>query len=303
MQSLTESGALDVCSDWCDWSHFHHQRGACRCLSMPPRTMEHTSVSLTPALLTAGVTSLHFPRPVHTTYYQKGLLGSTCHMGRCGSGSLEVIPDWDRPPASQGVTPTPNTAPPPPVTSYFLQHQKRLHQPHSCQSFMWAGENIWQPLSARPLFVLQASLSSYKCLTMWLFKVRLKTRVTMSKRVWKFDTKMRKTRTMWKSSPYFLWWLSYKRNILVVLELQYFFPRRKGKILSRYICFILTSQGSRCLNLNHFGGLSEKYLYISMRWEALNWQLIVISPFVFIANNTLPKRCGSNGCDDWLSNL
>lgn len=105
LQSLTESGALDVRSDWCDWSHFHHQRGACRCLSMPPRTMEHTSVSLAPALLTAGVTSLHFPRPVHTTHYQKGLLGSTCHMGRCGAGSLEVILDWDRPPASQGVTP------------------------------------------------------------------------------------------------------------------------------------------------------------------------------------------------------
>lgn len=122
LQSLTESGALDVRSDWCDWSHFHHQRGACRCLSMPPRTMEHTSVSLTPARLTAGVTSLHFPRPVHTTHYQKGLLGSTCHMGRCGAGSLEVILDWDRPPASQGVTP-----PTPPITSYFLQHQNRLH--------------------------------------------------------------------------------------------------------------------------------------------------------------------------------
>lgn len=133
LQSLTESGALDVRSDWCDWSHFHHQRGACRCLSMPLRTMEHTSVSLTPALLTAGVTSLHFPRPVHTTYYQKGLLGSTCHMGRCGSGSLEVIPDWDRPPASQGVTPPRPKHPP--VTSYFLQHQKRLHHRTAAKKF------------------------------------------------------------------------------------------------------------------------------------------------------------------------
>lgn len=87
--------------------------------------MEHTSVSLTPALLTAGVTSLHFPRPVHTTHYQKGLLGSTCHMGRCGTGSLKVILDWDRPPASQGVNSPPQ--PSPPVTSYFRQHQKRLH--------------------------------------------------------------------------------------------------------------------------------------------------------------------------------
>lgn len=110
------------------------------------------------------------------------------------------------------------------------------------QSFMWLGENIWQTLSARPLFVLQASLSSHKRLTMWQFKVRFKTRVTMSKRVWEFDTKMRKMRTMWKSSPYFLWWLYYKRNILVVSEkpgVQYFFHFSR-KILSRYICFILT---------------------------------------------------------------
>lgn len=90
--------------------------------------------------------------------------------------------------------------------------------PCSSQSFMRVGEHIWQPLSARPLFVLQASLSSHKRLTTWLFKVRFKMRVTTSARVWKFDTKKRKTRSMWKSSPYFLWWLYYKRNILVVLE-------------------------------------------------------------------------------------
>lgn len=190
--------------------------------------MKHTSVSLTPALLTAGVTSLHFPRPVHTTHYQKGLLGSTCHMGRCGAGSLEVILDWDRPPASQGVNPPPNT----PGHFRFSPAPKEAPPPHSSQSFMWVGENIWQPLSARPLFVLQASLSSHKLLTMWLFKVRFKTRVTMSKRVLKFDTKMRKMRTMWKSSPYFLWWLYYKRNILVVSEkpgVRYFFHDGKGR--------------------------------------------------------------------------
>lgn len=73
--------------------------------------------------------------------------------------------------------------------------------PRSSQSFMRVGEHIWQPLSARPLFVLQASLSSHKWLTTWLFKVRFKMRVTTSVRVWKFDTKKRKTRSMWKSSP------------------------------------------------------------------------------------------------------
>lgn len=249
---LDWNGALDVRSDWCDWSHFHHQRGACRCLSMPPCTMEHTSVSLTPALLTAGVTSLHFPLPVHTTHYQRGLLGSTCHMGRCGAGSLEVIPDWDRPPASQVVTPTPLghflfSTPPKKVCA------RGRVPPRSSQSFMRVGEHIWQPLSARPLFVLQASLSSHKRLTTWLFKVRFKMRVTTSARVWKFDTKKRKTRSMWKSSPYFLWWLYYKRNILVVSEKAWcpgFFPWWKGKILSRYICFILKLSGSKQVNIS-----------------------------------------------------
>lgn len=131
----------------------------------------------------------------------------------------------------------------------FYSTKKRLRAcgqvpPHSSQSFMWVGEHIWQPLSARPLFVLQASLSSHKRLTTWLFKVRFKTRVTASAQVQIFDTKTGKTRSMWKSSPYFLWWLYYKRNILVVSEKKPwcpgFFPWWKGKILSRYICFILT---------------------------------------------------------------
>lgn len=114
----------------------------------------------------------------------------------------------------------------------------------SSRSFMRVGEHIWQPLSARPLFVLQASLSSHKRLTTWLFKVRFKMRVTTSARVWKFDTKKRKTRSMWKSSPYFLWWLYYKRNILVVSEKnlvsRIFSVMEKGRFLSRYICFVLT---------------------------------------------------------------
>lgn len=51
--SLTGSGTFHSRSDWCDWSHFHHQRGACRCPSMPLCTIELTSLSLPHASLTA----------------------------------------------------------------------------------------------------------------------------------------------------------------------------------------------------------------------------------------------------------
>lgn len=118
-------------------------------------------------------------------------------------------------PRSQPSHPHPQT---PSGHFRFSTAPKEAPPPHSSQSFLWVGENIWQPLGARPLFVLQASLSSHKRLTMWLFEVRFKTRVAMPTRVWKLDTKIRKMKTMWKSSPYFLWWLFYKRNILVVSE-------------------------------------------------------------------------------------
>lgn len=158
LRSLTESGALDVHSDWCDWSHFHHQRGACRCLSMPRRTMEHTSVSLTPALLTAGVTSLHFPRPVHTTHYQKGLLGSTCHMGRCGAGSLEVILNWDRPPASQEVTPHPQH---PRSLPIFYSTKKKKKAPTT-----WTSATTHQPKFYASWW---AHLATIKCSSSFCF--------------------------------------------------------------------------------------------------------------------------------------
>lgn len=64
--------------------------------------------------------------------------------------------------------------------------------PCSSQSFKRVGEHIWQPLSARPLFVLQASLSSHKRLTTWLFKVRFKDEghdVGASSEIWYKDEK------------------------------------------------------------------------------------------------------------------
>lgn len=156
-------------------------------------------------------------------------------------------------------------------------------------------------------------------------------RVTMSVQIKKFDTKIRKAeRAMWKTSPYFLWWFYYQGNwaavcpILVVLDsldAQQLFPEYKGEDLHVCVCVFVCVLGEggltcwrltqehvpplddqnmsislRCFNTNPLWGMSETYLYLSLRWRALNRQFISLSHFrlCFLADkwHLLPKPSG-----------
>lgn len=192
------------------------------------------------------------------------------------------------------------------VTSYLPQFQKR-RCPHSSgvlhrsESFMWVGIHIWQLLR----FPLPCSPSSNKQLTLWQFKVRFGFRVTMCVQINTFDTKIRGA--MWKTSC-FLWWFCYQWNwaaagpssvFLDNLDAQQLLQNPRGclcfcmclSVERSLTCWRLTQEhvlplddqnmsiSPRCFETNPLWGVSETYLYLSLRWRALNRQFISLSHF------------------------
>lgn len=132
---------------------------------------------------------------------------------------------------------------------------------------------------------------------------------------------------MWKTSPYFLWWFYYRGNctaacpILVVLDnlnaQQWFCVRRRRRRRRNCLfvcwewgggltCWRLTQEhvlplddqnmsiSLRCFTTNPLWGMSETYLYLGLRWRALNRQFISHFRHCFLADkwHLLPKPSG-----------
>lgn len=102
---------------------------------------------------------------------------------------------------------------------------------------------------------------------------------------------------MWKSSPYFLWWLYYKRNILVVSEKTWcpgFFPWWKREDFVQIYLFHINVV--RLKTSQYISGAStiiplkvcQRSISISVKWKPLSWRLMALChlPFGFIAKNT-----------------